>query len=243
MRRALVLLALLLVLPAAARAERVDLELVLLADATGSIDQAELLFQRRGYAQALQSPEVLGAIAQGFDQRIAVTYVEWAAPDAQDTVVPWTVIDGAASASAFAERLMTAPRRAYGRNAIGSALAHAVTLIEDNAFDGFRRVIDLSADSANNWDGLPIEEGRARAAARDIVINGLAVLCRAEDCSGRPVRYDLELTFARRIISGPGSFVVTADDAPSFADAVRKKLVLEIADIRDAEGAVYAKAP
>jgi hypothetical protein len=238
--RTLLAALLLLVAAAAARAERVDLELVLLADATGSIDRAELMFQREGYAEAMRSPEVLDAIASGFDQRIAVTYVEWATAESQHVVVPWMVIDGPASAAAFAERLMAAPREAFGRNAIGSALARAVELLDTNRFDGFRRVIDLSADSANNWGGLSIAEGRARAAAAGVVVNGLAVLCRAADCSGRPVRYDLEASFAERIITGPGAFVVTADDGPSFADAVRKKLVLEIADIRDAAGVRYA---
>lgn len=223
-----------------ARAERVDLELVLLADATGSIDRAELMFQRQGYAEAMRSPAVLSAIASGFDGKIAVTYVEWATADAQHVVVPWMVIDGAASAASFAERLMAAPRQAYGRNAIGSALARGVELLDENAFDGFRRVIDLSADSANNWGGLSIAAGRERAAAAGVVVNGLAVLCRAADCSGRPIRYDLERSFAEQIITGPGAFVVTADDGPSFADAVRQKLILEIADIRDANGVFYA---
>jgi hypothetical protein len=139
------------------------------------------------------------------------------------------VVDGAASAEAFAARLKAAPRGAFGRNAIGTALAFGVELLETNRFEGFRRVIDLSADSANSWNGLSIAEGRARAEAADVVVNGLAVLCRAADCSGRPVRYDLERSFAERIITGPGAFVVTADDAASFADAVRKKLILEIA--------------
>ena len=60
-----------------------------------------------------------------------------------------------------------------------------------------------------------------------ITINGLAVLCRT--CSGRPVGGALEGEFARRIIGGPASFVVTADGNTSFADAVRKKQLLEIA--------------
>ncbi len=238
MRRAL--LALLLTNAATAQAERVDLELVLLADASGSIDQTELVFQRQGYARAIQSAEVLAAIASGFDGKIAVTYVEWAAAEAQDVVVPWMVVADAASAKAFADTLMAAPRRAFGRNAIGQALAFGVSELETNAFEGFRRVIDLSADSANNWDGISIADGRAEAAARDIVINGLAVLCRAANCTGRPVNYDLELTFERTIITGPGAFVVTADDGASFADAVRKKLVLEIADVRDVPEGRYA---
>ncbi len=56
----------------------VDLELVLLADASGSIDQAEIRFQRRGYASAIMHPQVLATIAKGALKRIAITYMEWA---------------------------------------------------------------------------------------------------------------------------------------------------------------------
>jgi hypothetical protein len=212
---------------AAAANERVDLELVLLADASGSIDDAEIRFQRQGYAAAITHPEILGAIAQGYDQRIAVTYVEWGTVNSQEVVVPWTIIDGPESAAAFADALLETPRMAFGRNAIGNAIAVAQGLIETNEISGHRKVIDLSADSANNWGGLSIAEARATALAADIVINGLAVLCR--DCSGRPIRYDLEAAFAETIIGGPGSFVITVDGNQRFAEAVRNKLLLEIA--------------
>lgn len=215
-------------LPQIAVAEEVDLELVLLADSTGSIDDAEIRFQRQGYAEAITDPLVLAAIADNAYGKIAVTYVEWGSEVSQDVVVGWTVIDGPQAAQAFAGALMAAPRRAFGRNAIGSALLKGKRLIEENAITGLRRVIDLSADSANSWTGVPLETARAEVVAAGIVINGLAVLCR--HCSGRPVGYDLEQAFADRIIGGPGSFVVTADSAATFADAVRKKLILEIAD-------------
>jgi hypothetical protein len=212
---------------AAGAAEPVDLELVLLADASGSIDDAEIRFQRHGYAAAITHPAVLGAIAQGYDQRIAVTYVEWGAVSSQDVVVPWTIIDGPKSAGAFADALLAGPRRAFGRNAIGNAITVGQELIESNEIHGARRVIDVSADSANNWGGISIAEARQSALAADIVINGLAILCRR--CSGRPNRYDLEAAFAERIIGGPASFVIRADGDERFAEAVRKKLILEIA--------------
>lgn len=216
--------------------ERVDLELVLLADASRSIDDAEIHFQRQGYAAAITHPEVLGAIAQGFEQRIAVTYVEWGEASSQEVVVPWTVIDGPDSAAAFAAALLEAPRRAFGPNAIGNALAVAHALIESNAFDGYRKVIDFSGDSAYSFGGIPIAQARGAALAADIVINGLAILCRAAACSGRPVAYDLERAFAELIIGGPASFVVTADGANRFAEAVRRKLILEIAGPADPPG-------
>ena len=206
----------------------IDLELVLLADATGSIDAEEIRFQRAGYAEAIVDPSVLAAIAEGAHGAIAVTYVEWANSVSQDVVVDWTVIDDPESAQAFAEALMAPPRRAYGRNAIGAALLTGVEMIAENDHEGFRKVIDFSADSANNWNGPPIAAGRQAALDAGIVINGLAVLCRS--CpTGRAAGYDLEAAFRDRIVAGPGSFVVTADSDAAFAEAVRRKLILEIA--------------
>src|SRR5688572_26350643 len=88
---------------------KVDLELVLLADASGSIDSTELAFQRQGYANALVHPEVLRAIAGGAYRRIALAYVEWGNDQWQDVVVPWTIIDGLPSAQAFGSTLMERP--------------------------------------------------------------------------------------------------------------------------------------
>ena len=222
----LCLLTLLPALPAAGQT-RVELELVLLADATGSIDQAEIEFQRQGYAAAITHPSVVDAIRSSGLGRIAVTYVEWADQWSQDVVVPWTVIDGIETAAAFANALLPPPRRAYGQNAIGAALLRAKALIEENAIEGERRVIDISADSANNWNGPPIAAARDAVMAAGITINGLAVLCRA--CSGRPIDYDLEAAFEERVVGGEGAFVITADSRETFANAVRRKLILEIA--------------
>ena len=217
------------VCPRGHAADDLDLELVLLADSSGSIDAAESRFQREGYAAAITHPDVLKAVRQGLTQRIALTYVEWGDDTSQDVVVPWTIIDGAETAAAFADALVKAPRRARGFNAIGSALARAQALIEGNAINGLRRVIDISADSANNWSGVPIGIARDAALAARITINGLAILCPKAGCGGRPVTYDLETAFRQQIVGGPGHFVVTADDTRSFAEAVRQKLILEIA--------------
>ncbi|WP_269585733.1 DUF1194 domain-containing protein [Roseibium sp. Sym1] len=240
MRSVVAVLVWCLLLVPPAHAEELDLELVLLADATGSIDENEIRFQRRGYAEAITSASVLNAISSNIYGKIVVTYVEWADMFSQDVVVDWTVIDGKAAADDFAARLMEAPRRAYGRNAIGAALLKGKELIDTNEFQGLRRVIDLSADSANNWNGPTISEAREAVVSSGIVINGLAVLCR--HCSGRPVAYDLEDRFYRDIIGGPAAFVVTADSAQTFAEAVRKKLILEIASKRETSRRILAQS-
>ena len=162
-------------------------------------------------------PQVLWAIGNGGALgRIAVTYVEWAGAASQDVVVDWMVIEEAAGATAFGERLMAAPRRAFGTNAIGAALLMGLNLIESNAFDGGRKVVDLSRDSSWNPQGPPIAAARDALLGADVVINGLAILCEAP-CSGRPRFENLEQAYADRIIGGPGAFVVTAEGRDSFA--------------------------
>lgn len=155
-------------------AQDTDLELVLLADASGSIDAREIAFQRQGYAQAITDPEVLAAISNTAYGTIAVTYVEWASNQA--LVADWTLIDGRASAEAFAAELLSKPRQAYGRNAIGAALLEGLRLMDTNAHDGWRRVIDFSGDSANNWSGPSITEARDKVLAAGVTINALPIL-------------------------------------------------------------------
>ena len=52
----------------------VDIELVLAADASGSIDSEERRLQRRGYAEAIIHPRILQAVRGSYNQAIAVTY-------------------------------------------------------------------------------------------------------------------------------------------------------------------------
>ena len=103
----------------------VDVELVFLSDASNSIDNAEIKFQRSGYANAITHRDVLDAISKGDLGRIAVTFIEWGDDYNQDVVVPWTIIKDLASAKKFAADLLAAPRKAYGSNAIGQAIATA----------------------------------------------------------------------------------------------------------------------
>ena len=213
----------LLLLAGAARAQDTDLELVLLADASGSIDASEIAFQRQGYAQAITDPEVLAAIANTAYGSIAVTYVEWAANQA--VVADWTLIDGPAAAEGFAAELLGKPRQAYGRNAIGAALLEGLRLMETNDHEGWRRVIDFSGDSANNWSGPSIEEARRTVIAAGVTINALPIL--RPDDPGR-AQGGLERLYEERIIGGRGAFVVTAENRNSFAEAVKRKLILEI---------------
>jgi hypothetical protein len=221
-----------LVLPTTAQEARepVDLELVLLADASGSIDDVETALQRQGYAAAMADRQVLWAIEHGGEHgRIAVAFVEWAGARSQDVVVDWMVVEDAASAATFGARLMASPRRATGTNAIGAAILKGLALIEGNGFEGWRKVIDLSGDSIWNPRPPTIAMARDVAIGQGVVVNGLAILC--DQCSGRPGVGHLEEAFTEELIGGPGAFVVTADGREAFAAAVRRKLLLEISGL------------
>jgi hypothetical protein len=77
---------------AVARAETVDLLLVLAADVSRSIDDGEFNLQRKGYAAAMTDPRVLRAIAGGRNHAIAITFIEWSGASDQIVVVDWTVV-------------------------------------------------------------------------------------------------------------------------------------------------------
>ncbi|WP_341368819.1 DUF1194 domain-containing protein [Yoonia sp. BS5-3] len=216
------ILALCLAAPVSAQEIETDLELVLLADASGSIDADELAFQRQSYAAAITDPAVVAAIENTLYGSIAVTYVEWATN--QSTVVEWTIIADMQSAESFANALIGPPRGASGRNAIGSALLYGMSRINNNDIRGFRRVIDFSGDSMGNTYGPPITVARDEVVADGITINALPILR-----DGRNFGFDLPQAYEDNIIGGPNAFVLPAQSGPEFTEAVKRKLILEIA--------------
>ncbi len=212
--------------------EPVDLELVLAADGSGSIDDAELALQREGYARAVSDPRVLEALTGGIYGKSVIAYVEWGSAQSQHTIVDWTVIDGPESAAAFGKALVEAPRQAWGYNSISNAIVYSADLIDTNPFKGLRRVIDISAD-AGNIGGVPLPVARQAALDLGITINGLAI---SRPGSTRPSRaVSLETEFREQIIGGAGAFVVTVDETTSFGEAVLKKMILEVAGLENVD--------
>lgn len=209
---------------ASASAEEVDLELVLAADGSGSIDADELKLQRDGYADALESPEVLAGIRDGMIGAIAVAYTEWGGAASQHTIVDWHVIRDAASAKAFADKVRRAPRQAYGYNSISGAMLYGAKLMRENGHEGARKVIDISGDGPQ-IGGPPLAPARAEVLAEGITINGLVI----NRAGGRVGGAGLVDHYNTEVIGGPGAFVMVAEDTSIFAAAVRAKLIREIA--------------
>ncbi|MDB5511999.1 MAG: hypothetical protein JWR08_1482 [Enterovirga sp.] len=210
-----------------ARAEvEVDLALVLAVDVSFSMDTEEQVLQREGFIEAFRSSIVHDAIRRGAVGRIAVTYVEWAGAGDQRVLLPWTIMEGPAQALAFAEELSRKPTRRASRTSISGALDFAVKLQQEGGFSAVRRVIDVSGDGPNN-QGRPVIAARDDALAKDITINGLPIMLKG------PGYFDmanLDLYYRDCVIGGQGAFLVPARDKDQFRDAVKTKIIMEIAD-------------
>ena len=206
-----------------ARAEpQVDLQLVLAVDSSASVDAGEFALQMAGIAAAFRDAEVVAAAGSGPLGRIAVAAMFWAESGWDKDRTPWHVIDGPASAEAFARLIERYPRRIEGGTGIGHAVLYGVRMIEGSGFASERRVIDVSGDGRETtMREFNITPGQARivATSRGITVNGLAML------SDEPGLGDY---YRREVVGGFGSFVITASSIDDFARAMRLKLLREI---------------
>jgi hypothetical protein len=217
-----------------ARAEDVDLALVLVTDVSRSIDDSEFKLEKDGYTGAFTSQKVLEAIRGGPTGKIAVAYVEFASSFEVRTVLDWTVISDKASAEGFADRLAAAPRSFWGRTAISAGVDEAVQLLAESGMNATRRVIDVCGDGTNNA-GREITDARDDAVKAGITINGLAII------NDHPVSWTyahvqppggLANYYRQNVTGGPASFVLEVHDFSAFGDAMTRKLVDEIATTR-----------
>ncbi len=224
-----------------AAAEPVDLELVIATDVSYSIDIEEARLQREGVAAAFLSREVGQAIRSGIIGKIAVAYIDFASTPFNVTVIDWRVISDEASAAAFAKDLLAQPINRGRHTSISSALMMAERMLETNAYQGTRRVIDVSGDGPNNFEQR-VDITRDKIVARGIVINGLPILNEADRFNQRYYLPDLDRYFEGCVIGGPGSFIIPAKDFRDFAQAIKRKLVLEIAGHQPEKPARIMKA-
>ncbi|MSP20511.1 MAG: DUF1194 domain-containing protein [Alphaproteobacteria bacterium] len=216
----------LLGLQAAAADLAVDLELILAIDVSSSVDRFEGALQREGYIRAFADPRIAQAIRNGQHGRIAVTYFEWSRAGLEYRITPWRVIASADDAAAYARELDNAPITSSVGTSISSMITLGASLFATNGFDALRRVIDISGDGPNS-NGRLVTAARNEAIAAGVTINAVAINDREITWFSLP---DLDRYYEECVIGGPGAFVVAADGFTSFADAILRKLILEIAD-------------
>jgi len=203
--------------------QAVELELVLAVDVSSSVDPVEYALQMRGYSQAFRHRDVIAAISAVGDRGIAVTLVQWSDRGSRATSVDWVLLRNRHGAEQFATTIDVAPRLLKGFTSIGGAINFSVAEIEQNRFEGRRKVIDISGDGSST-DRSPAAE-RDRAVARGVTINGAVIL--DEDYSG-VASVDLPAYYDRHVVGGTGAFLVTADNFRDFATVIRRKLLREI---------------
>ena len=198
----------------------VAIALVLAVDASGSVDNRRFELQKQGYAAAFRNPQVLSSIRSLVTQSIAVTMMQWTGPLLHVVVVDWTLIKDEATANGLADAIAAAPRQLFGGGtSISGAIDYSRLLLTLSPFKGARRVIDVSGDGANNR-GRPVTQARDEAVHDGIGINGLPILA---------LEPDLDRYYYDNVIGGPGAFMTPAENYDTFADAILKKLITEIA--------------
>jgi hypothetical protein len=203
----------------------VAIALVLAVDASGSVDMRRFELQKQGYAAAFRNPQVLNSIRSLMTQSIAVTMMQWTGPRLHVQVVDWTLIKDEASAEAFAGAVAAAPRQLFGGGtSISGAIDYSRLLLLQIPFNSVRRVIDVSGDGSNN-SGRPVRIARDEAVQDGIGINGLPIVA---------IEPDLDRYYFDNVIGGPGAFMIAADSYDTFADAILKKLISEIAGTQPA---------
>ena len=209
-------LTLLAVLPANAA----GVALVLAVDVSESVSSGRYMLQREGIARAFESPQLVEAIA-AVPGGIEALVVEWSDPEKIAITVGWTRIANRGSAAAFAAAVRARQAQFERADRDRAGAAGRRRRLRLHAGGGSHKVIDISGDGMANF-GVPPAEVRDRLVARGITINGLAIL------SEEPW---LDEYYRKNVIGGPASFVAVAKDFDSFAEAILRKLVQEVASL------------
>jgi hypothetical protein len=167
------------------------------------------------------------ALKGGMHSKVALTYFEWAGPYDQKIIVPWRLIDGPETADGVAGDIARAPYRRASRTSISGALQFAKPLFDASGFNGIRKVIDVSGDGANN-SGPPVTLVREEVLADGVTINGLPIMLKRPNTFTMDIE-NLDIYYEDCVIGGPGAFIVSIHNREQFKEAIRTKLVLEIA--------------
>ena len=168
---------------------------------------------------AIQDPDVVAGLTGGPGGASLLALLLWSGAGAQAVMVDWSRVSTPAEAAIFGQAVANIPRMVRaGSTAIGEALLAAERLLA-TAPPNRRQVIDVVGDGRSNEGPAPAPI-RDRLAAAGVTINGLCLLHEEPD---------LLASYTAEVIGGPNAFAVLCPDYPSFADAMRRKLLREIA--------------
>lgn len=205
------------VVAGAARAE-CRLALALALDVSSSVDEHEDRLQREGLAGALLSDDVVAAALGLPESPLALAVYEWSGRYNQRVIADWRMIRGRDDLAAVAGIVAGSPRSTdQFPTAIGSALGYAAGLFRRGP-DCWLRTLDVSGDGVNN-EGFGPDLAYANFPLGGITVNGLVI-------GADPAVFE---HYQTEVIRGAGSFVMQTGSYADYQDAMRRKLLRELA--------------
>ncbi len=219
-------MALVLGQPSRGLAGGTDINMVVAFDRSESIDEEDRKAQVRGLIYALTDPAVLQAIESGSIGEIGLSVVTWSSFNRTGVLLPWTIIGGKEDAERAGAWMLAGEAEAnqvqHGKQTdIGLGIRTAVDQLAVAPWFGAKQVINLVADGVSNIGHVAMVD-RDRAVGQGITVNGLV--------QGRGNAIEaLRRYFRREVIGGPSAFVESATTNDDFADAMLRKMQLEIA--------------
>lgn len=204
---------------ASAQPTKVDIELSLLVDVSGSVSSAEYGLQKTGYVNVFNNTTFWNAF-QSSGRTIAVQYAEWSS-NGQQSGTSWTLISNSAQAASFASVISAWSRAFNNQTGVASALNYGVAQINGNNFDGTRKIIDISSDGCEN-EGGNVTGARANAVSNNITINAITIGAENSGCSGSLANW-----YQTNVVTA-GGFLETADNFADFNDAIQRKVGREV---------------
>jgi hypothetical protein len=212
--------------PARASEPAVDVSIVTAIDISDSVPVAEVRAGLAALAAAIRAPEFLGAVGRGRQGRVRLAVFAW--HHQRYEILPWTEVGSPAEAEAAArgvERRIEVNVDVEARRADGSfigrltdlsrALDHAGALSEGSGAG--RVVVNVVGNGADNM-GEPAAPARDRLLAAGATVNGL-VFGGDAGVAGY---------FRSEVAGGAGSFVIAAGGPEGLAEAMRRKLILDL---------------
>ena len=228
-----------------ARAQAVDLALVLVIDNSGSIDPSESALQFNGYAEAFRSAELVKEMTAGPNGAIAVSVLLFS--DVVQSLGGWRIVDDQGSASQFANMLSSASSSGSGGTHIAQALQAAVMELSSCPYPASAATIDLSGDGPDNegevlntvnifnlflaiagaqtmqWTPQTQQNAyRLRTLRNSIAARGVGINCVAIQDP------DLQDYFEKYVVCGKGSFAMLASSFQSFRTVIKRKILREV---------------
>ncbi len=183
----------------------------------------------RATSTGITSREFMHALRGGMHGKVAVTYFEWAGPYDQKIVVPWRLIEGPESRRCLRQRdrARALPARLAHLD-LGRARCSPSRCSTAAAIRGIRRVIDVSGDGANNQRSAGHPGARRPGRGRHHHQRP-ADHAEAAELASPWISSNLDIYYEDCVIGGPGAFVIPIRERDQFKEAIRTKLVLEIA--------------